>query len=67
VGNRLDEAETLRDLGDALRAVGRDLEAAAAWREALAICEELQIPEANEIRDRLATLPSENVEPSGSG
>jgi tetratricopeptide (TPR) repeat protein len=62
LGNRHDEAETLRDLGDALRAVGRDPEAGVAWQEALAICEALQIPEADKIRDRLATLPSQIAE-----
>ena len=53
------EAEAVRDLGDALRATDRNSEAEAGWREALTICEALEIPEANEIRDRLATLPSQ--------
>jgi hypothetical protein len=58
LGDRHGEAEALRDLGDALRAVGRDLEAGSAWQETLAICQELHIPEADGIRERLATLPS---------
>ncbi len=63
LGDRHGEAEALRDLGDALRATGRNSEAEAGWREALTICEALEIPEADEIRDRLATLPN----PPGSG
>jgi tetratricopeptide (TPR) repeat protein len=60
LGDRYGEAESLRDIGDALRAVGRDVEAEAAWQAALTICEALEVPEADEIRDRLATLrPSE--------
>jgi hypothetical protein len=66
LGDRHGEAEALRDLGDALRAVGHDREAGTAWREALAICGALKIPEAGEIRDRLATLPPEVAEPPGS-
>jgi tetratricopeptide (TPR) repeat protein len=58
VGDRYGEAESLWGLGDALRAVGRDLEAGSAWQEGLAICEELHIPEADGIRERLATLLS---------
>ena len=63
LGDRRGEAEALRDLGDALRATGRSSEAEAGWREALTICEALEIPEADEIRERLATLPN----PLGSG
>jgi len=63
LGDRHGEAEALRDLGDALRATGRNSEAEAGWREALTICEALEIPEADEIRERLATLPN----PPGSG
>ena len=59
LGDRHGEAEALRDLGDALRATGRNSEAEAGWREALTICEALEIPEADEIRDRLVALPSQ--------
>jgi tetratricopeptide (TPR) repeat protein len=59
LGDRRGEAEALRDRGDALRATGRNSEAEAGWREALTICEALGIPEADEIRDRLVTLPSQ--------
>ena len=54
LGNRRAQTVVLRDLGDALQAVGRDPEARDAWREGLAIGEALQIPEADEIRDRLS-------------
>jgi tetratricopeptide (TPR) repeat protein len=63
LGNRQGEAESLRDLGDALRAAGHDLRAEAVWQEALAICEALQLPETDELRDRLTTLPPEDVDP----
>lgn len=66
LGDRHREAESLRDLGDALRAAGRDLQARTALQEALAICEALHIPEADRIRARLATLPSETAEPPAS-
>ncbi|HEY2665796.1 MAG TPA: tetratricopeptide repeat protein, partial [Actinomycetota bacterium] len=49
VGDRWGEAASLRDLGDALRAVGHHMEAEARWQEALAICEALQISEADKI------------------
>jgi tetratricopeptide (TPR) repeat protein len=67
LGDRFGEAEVLRSLGDALQATGRNSEAEACWREALAICEALEFPEADEIRDRLATLSSETAEPPGRG
>jgi hypothetical protein len=41
-----------------LEALGRTAEARAHWWEALAICEALQIPEADEVRARLATPPT---------
>jgi len=54
LGDRRGQAVVLRDLGDAFRAVGRDREARDAWREGLAIGEALQIPEADQMRQRLA-------------
>ena len=66
IGYRPGEAEALRDLGDALQAVGRGQQAGAAWQDALVICETLQIPEADELRDRLATLLSEVAQPRAS-
>jgi len=46
----------LRHLGDALWAVGRHDQAESAWREALTICELVQLPEADELRSRLDTM-----------
>src|SRR5439155_3843956 len=65
LGDRRGEAEALRDLGDALRATGRSSEAVAGWREAPTICEALEIPEADEIRDRLADLRAHAAESPG--
>ena len=44
----------LRDLGDALEATGHGRDAGAAWRESLSLCEALRIPQAEELRRRLA-------------
>ncbi len=57
LGDRRGQALALRDLGDALQAVGRPLQAGTAWREALSICETLRIPEADEVRTRLENPP----------
>jgi len=69
LGDRRGQAEALRDLGDALRALGRHQQAREAWQEALGLCEALQIPEADEVRTRLAALPAETAaadsEPEG--
>jgi DNA-binding SARP family transcriptional activator/tetratricopeptide (TPR) repeat protein len=53
VGDRHGEAEALRDLGDALLRVGHQRQARDVWTQALALCEALQIPEAEELRARL--------------
>jgi DNA-binding SARP family transcriptional activator len=50
------QVEALRDLGDALLAACRPQHAQQAWQQALTICEALQIPEAGEVRQRLASL-----------
>ncbi len=52
-GNSYRQAEALLSFGDALQATARYQEAQAAWQEALAICEALQIPMAAKIRRRL--------------
>jgi tetratricopeptide (TPR) repeat protein len=65
VGDRYGQAVALRDLGDALRAAGSPQQAQVAWREALAIFETLQIPKADEIRERLANLTSDAAGRSG--
>src|SRR6266508_816014 len=63
LGDRVGQAEMLRDLGDALRGLGRQQQAREAWQEALELCEALEIPEADEVRDRLARLPAGSDEP----
>jgi tetratricopeptide (TPR) repeat protein/transcriptional regulator with XRE-family HTH domain len=54
LGDRRGQATALRDLGDARRTLGRLRQARLDWREALEIFDELQVPEAAEIRARLA-------------
>jgi tetratricopeptide (TPR) repeat protein len=56
LGDRYGQAEALRDLGDILIANGHPHDARASWLEALSLCEAMNIPEADEIRDRLAPL-----------
>src|SRR6266536_3084097 len=58
LGDRDGQAEVLRDLGDALLGLGRQQQAREAWQEALELCEALQIPMADEVRDRIARLPA---------
>jgi tetratricopeptide (TPR) repeat protein len=65
LGDRYGQAETLRDLGDALRGLGRHQQARQAWQEAFGLCEALQIPEADEVRTRLAALPAEAAAADG--
>jgi hypothetical protein len=52
------EAESLRELGVTLRALGRPAEARAHWREALAIFEQLQTADADQVRLLLTELPA---------
>lgn len=66
LGDRQGQAVVLRDLGDTFRSVGRYRQARAAWREGLAISEALQIPEAEEMRTRLASVPLGAAQPRDS-
>lgn len=52
------QAESLRALGETLRALDRLEEARAHWREALAIFEHLHTPDADEIRALLTAQPA---------
>jgi predicted negative regulator of RcsB-dependent stress response len=55
-GDRYYEAGTLESLGDTYLAVG-DLESAVrAWRDAMAILDELSLPETAELRAKLSNL-----------
>lgn len=55
LGDRRGQAVTLRDTGNVLNAGGRRQQARAAWQEALAISEAVQLPETDEIQTRLAS------------
>ncbi|WP_413099996.1 AfsR/SARP family transcriptional regulator [Streptomyces sp. Inha503] len=55
-GNRWNEGETLGHLGDALLAAGDPEAARASWRQALAVFEEFDHLDAEEIRGRLRRL-----------
>jgi DNA-binding SARP family transcriptional activator/tetratricopeptide (TPR) repeat protein len=54
-GERIDEAETLTHLGDTRHAAGQLAKAWQAWRQALAILEDLQHPDADKVRAKLAS------------
>jgi tetratricopeptide (TPR) repeat protein/transcriptional regulator with XRE-family HTH domain len=56
VGDRWGEADTLTHLGDVRRATGELPKAQEAWLQALAILDDLEHPEAAEVRARLASL-----------
>jgi tetratricopeptide (TPR) repeat protein/transcriptional regulator with XRE-family HTH domain len=52
---RWDQAEALTHLGDTRRAVGELSQARYAWQQALAILEDLQHPDADKVRAKLAS------------
>jgi tetratricopeptide (TPR) repeat protein len=54
LGDRRQQALALLDIGDVQHAAGDRGKAQAAWREGLAIAESLSIPEAAQLRNRLA-------------
>ncbi len=56
LGDRYQEADTLGKLGDTHLATGDTTTARAAWQQALAILGELNHPEAEQVRAKLATL-----------
>lgn len=56
IGERYGEAGTLTRLGDTCRAVGDPDAARAAWQHALAILDDLDDPDAEQVRAKLATL-----------
>jgi DNA-binding SARP family transcriptional activator/tetratricopeptide (TPR) repeat protein len=62
-GDRFGETDTLTHLGDARHAAGDLAQAREAWQQALAILEDLQHPDADKVRAKLATTndhPSPN-------
>jgi tetratricopeptide (TPR) repeat protein/transcriptional regulator with XRE-family HTH domain len=54
-GARFQEAKNLTHLGDMHRAVGEPAQAREAWQQALAILEDIQHPEAAQVRVKLAS------------
>ncbi|MGH8880444.1 MAG: tetratricopeptide repeat protein, partial [Stackebrandtia sp.] len=59
LGDRHSEGRALNDLGNALRAKGNAAQARTCWREALAILENFQDPEAQRETDRARSLLAE--------
>jgi hypothetical protein len=58
LGDSRGEAESLRELGGALQALGRLEETRAHWLEALAIFEQLPATEADQVHAVVADLPT---------
>jgi tetratricopeptide (TPR) repeat protein/transcriptional regulator with XRE-family HTH domain len=54
-GDRFGEADTLTHLGDTRQAVGELAQAREAWQQALAIFEDMQHPDAGQVRAKLAS------------
>jgi tetratricopeptide (TPR) repeat protein/transcriptional regulator with XRE-family HTH domain len=59
-GARLYEAATLTHLGDTRHAAGEPDRGRDAWQQALAILEDLQHPDADQVRAKLAGLSEQN-------
>ncbi|GAA2024781.1 BTAD domain-containing putative transcriptional regulator [Polymorphospora rubra] len=57
LGDRYDEAEVLANLGDTYQSIGDPEAAGSAWQDALAIFDELDHPDADGLRIKLAALP----------
>jgi hypothetical protein len=55
VGDRYEEAETLIHLGDTRHAAGELALARDTWQQALAIFEDIQHPDAGQVRAKLAS------------
>jgi tetratricopeptide (TPR) repeat protein len=62
LGNRADEAAVLASAGDSALADGDPAAARQAWHSALIIVDELQLPLASSVRDRLARLARRSPE-----
>jgi tetratricopeptide (TPR) repeat protein len=56
VGDRFHEASTLTHLGDTCHAAGELARAREAWRQALATLQDLEYPDADQVRAKLASL-----------
>jgi DNA-binding SARP family transcriptional activator/tetratricopeptide (TPR) repeat protein len=64
LGNRTDEAEALASLGDSALAAGDPTAARQAWRGALTILDELRLPHATSVHDRLTRLSQRTSRPA---
>lgn len=62
IGDSYHEAETLTHIGDTHRAAGNLQATRTAWRQALAILDDLDQPDADQVRTKLAALDT----PTGS-
>jgi len=60
-GDRFDEAQVLIHLGESRHAAGELAQAREAWQQALAILEDLQHPDADQVRAKLGELADEFV------
>ncbi len=63
IGDRTGQAETLTHLGDMRSEAGSRQDAVAVWRQALHILDEIQHPDADQVRDKLnrAAAPVSSV------
>jgi DNA-binding SARP family transcriptional activator/tetratricopeptide (TPR) repeat protein len=66
LGDRTGEAETLIHLGDMRSAAGSRLAAIAAWRQALRLLDELHLPDAEQVRDKLKRATAELAGPAAA-
>jgi tetratricopeptide (TPR) repeat protein len=65
-GDRFLEADTLTHIGDTCQAAGELPQAREAWQQALAILEDLQHPDAGQVRAKLASTDGHaSANPSG--
>ncbi len=64
-GDRFDEADTLVHLGDAYQAGGELAKARQAWQQAVAILDDLQHPDAEQVRTKLASA-DDHASPTAS-
>jgi tetratricopeptide (TPR) repeat protein len=64
LGDRYNEARTLVDLGDTHCAAGDPAAARSSWQQALGILTDLDHPDTERIRAKLAALPRLTAQPS---
>jgi hypothetical protein len=67
IGDRSCEAAVLNHLGDAHLTAGEVEPTRAAWREALTILDELGHSDADRVRSKLDSLPTDECDPDAAG